>query len=77
MPSAEAIGSIEVALHIRVDRIFQRRKAAVIAGVLQPELHALSKQGRWQEMGGLIDDLLLLARVRTLVGPKTVIGATR
>ncbi len=28
-------------------------------GELQPELHALSKQGRWQEMGGLIDDDVL------------------
>jgi len=28
-------------------------------GDLQPELHALSKQGRWQEMGGLIDDDVL------------------
>jgi probable F420-dependent oxidoreductase len=26
---------------------------------LQPELNALSKQGRWQEMGGLIDDEML------------------
>jgi probable F420-dependent oxidoreductase len=26
---------------------------------LQPELNALSKQGRWQEMGGLIDDEVL------------------
>ena len=30
-------------------------------GDLQPELHALSKQGRWQEMGGLIDDEVLHA----------------
>jgi probable F420-dependent oxidoreductase len=28
-------------------------------GDLQPELNALSKQGRWQEMGGLIDDDVL------------------
>jgi probable F420-dependent oxidoreductase len=28
-------------------------------GDLQPELHALSKQGRWAEMGGLIDDEVL------------------
>ena len=28
-------------------------------GDLQPELHTLSKQGRWQEMGGLIDDDVL------------------
>lgn len=28
-------------------------------GDLQPELHALSKQGRWREMGGLIDDDVL------------------
>ncbi|AQA01303.1 LLM class F420-dependent oxidoreductase [Mycobacterium sp. MS1601] len=28
-------------------------------GDLQPELHTLSKQGRWQEMGGLIDDQVL------------------
>ena len=28
-------------------------------GDLQPDLHALSKQGRWQEMGGLIDDEVL------------------
>ncbi|MGB3481577.1 MAG: TIGR03617 family F420-dependent LLM class oxidoreductase [Mycobacterium sp.] len=28
-------------------------------GDLQPELHALSKQGRWQEMGALIDDEML------------------
>jgi probable F420-dependent oxidoreductase len=28
-------------------------------GELQPELNALSKQGRWQEMGGLIDDEVL------------------
>ena len=28
-------------------------------GDLQPELHALSKQGRWAEMGGLIDDDVL------------------
>jgi len=28
-------------------------------GDLQPELNALSKQGRWQEMGGLIDDDIL------------------
>jgi probable F420-dependent oxidoreductase len=26
---------------------------------LQPELNALSKQGRWEEMGGLIDDEVL------------------
>jgi probable F420-dependent oxidoreductase len=26
---------------------------------LQPELNALSKQGRWEEMGGLIDDEML------------------
>jgi probable F420-dependent oxidoreductase len=26
---------------------------------LQPELNALSKQGRWEEMGGLIDDEIL------------------
>jgi alkanesulfonate monooxygenase SsuD/methylene tetrahydromethanopterin reductase-like flavin-dependent oxidoreductase (luciferase family) len=26
---------------------------------LQPELNTLSKQGRWQEMGGLIDDEML------------------
>jgi probable F420-dependent oxidoreductase len=28
---------------------------------LQPELNALSKQGRWEEMGGLIDDEMLHA----------------
>ncbi|WP_099021597.1 TIGR03617 family F420-dependent LLM class oxidoreductase [Mycolicibacterium palauense] len=28
-------------------------------GALQDELNALSKQGRWQEMGGLIDDEIL------------------
>lgn len=28
-------------------------------GELQPELHALSKQGRWAEMGGLINDEVL------------------
>jgi alkanesulfonate monooxygenase SsuD/methylene tetrahydromethanopterin reductase-like flavin-dependent oxidoreductase (luciferase family) len=28
-------------------------------GDLQPELNALSKQGRWQEMGALIDDGVL------------------
>ena len=28
-------------------------------GDLQPELHALSKQGRWAEMGGLITDEIL------------------
>ena len=28
-------------------------------GDLQPELNALSKQGRWAEMGGLIDDKVL------------------
>jgi probable F420-dependent oxidoreductase len=28
-------------------------------GDLQPELNALSKQGRWEEMGGLIDDDVL------------------
>ncbi|ORA34011.1 LLM class F420-dependent oxidoreductase [Mycobacterium aquaticum] len=28
-------------------------------GDLQPELNALSKQGRWQEMGSLIDDEML------------------
>ena len=28
-------------------------------GDLQPELNALSKQGRWQEMGQLIDDDML------------------
>ncbi|ORW31215.1 LLM class F420-dependent oxidoreductase [Mycobacterium paraense] len=28
-------------------------------GDLQPELNAMSKQGRWQEMGGLIDDEVL------------------
>ena len=26
---------------------------------LQPELNTMSKQGRWQEMGGLIDDQVL------------------
>jgi probable F420-dependent oxidoreductase len=30
-------------------------------GDLQPELNALSKQGRWEEMGGLIDDEILEA----------------
>ena len=28
-------------------------------GDLQPELNALSKQGRWEEMGRLIDDDVL------------------
>lgn len=28
-------------------------------GELQPELNALSKQGRWREMAGLIDDEML------------------
>ncbi len=28
-------------------------------GDLQPELNTLSKQGRWDEMGGLIDDEML------------------
>ncbi len=28
-------------------------------GDLQPELNALSKQGRWQDMGALIDDDVL------------------
>jgi probable F420-dependent oxidoreductase len=28
-------------------------------GDLHPELHRLSKQGRWEEMGGLVDDALL------------------
>ena len=28
-------------------------------GDLQTDLHALSKQGRWQEMGALIDDDVL------------------
>lgn len=28
-------------------------------GDLQPELNAMSKQGRWEEMGGLIDDEVL------------------
>jgi alkanesulfonate monooxygenase SsuD/methylene tetrahydromethanopterin reductase-like flavin-dependent oxidoreductase (luciferase family) len=28
-------------------------------GDLQPELNALSKQGRWDDMGGLIDDDML------------------
>lgn len=28
-------------------------------GDLQPELHALTKQGRWEDMGGLIDDDVL------------------
>lgn len=32
---------------------------AVGAGELQPELNAMSKQGRWVEMGGLIDDSLM------------------
>ncbi len=32
-------------------------------GDLQPELNALSKQGRWEEMGRLIDDEVLLAIV--------------
>lgn len=31
---------------------------SVGAGELQPELNAMSKQGRWQEMGDLIDDSL-------------------
>lgn len=31
------------------------------AGELQPELNSMSKQGRWVEMGGLIDDDLLEA----------------
>jgi len=29
------------------------------AGALQSELNAMSKQGRWVEMGGLIDDNLI------------------
>ncbi|WP_068270637.1 TIGR03617 family F420-dependent LLM class oxidoreductase [Aldersonia kunmingensis] len=43
---------------------------------LQPELHALSKQGRWAEMGGLIDDEVL----RTIVAcgtPKEVAAHVR
>ena len=32
---------------------------SVGAGELQPELNAMSKQGRWVEMGGLIDDELM------------------
>jgi len=32
---------------------------AIGAGDLQPELNAMSKQGRWQEMGTLIDDAVL------------------
>jgi hypothetical protein len=31
------------------------------AGELQGELNAMSKQGRWVEMGGLIDDSMLKA----------------
>ena len=31
------------------------------AGALQPELNAMSKQGRWQAMGELVDDAVLAA----------------
>lgn len=51
--------------------------AAVLAhhgwGALQPELHALSKQGQWEEMGRRIDDDVL--HTFAVVGPPEEIPA--
>jgi probable F420-dependent oxidoreductase len=45
---------------------------SIHAGALQPELNALSKQGRWKEMGTLIDDRILEAFA--VVGePQTIV----
>jgi probable F420-dependent oxidoreductase len=41
-------------------------------GDLQPELTSLSKQGRWSEMGGLIDDSMLAEF--SVVGTPEVVG---
>jgi probable F420-dependent oxidoreductase len=40
-------------------------------GDLQPQLHALSKQGRWQEMGDLIDDEVL-STIAAVGSPKDI-----
>ncbi|OBG38062.1 TIGR03617 family F420-dependent LLM class oxidoreductase [Mycobacterium sp. E3198] len=43
---------------------------------LQPELNAMSKQGRWQEMGGLIDDEVLHT-IAACGTPKEIAAAIR
>src|SRR6478736_1482330 len=35
-PSAETIGAVEEVLDVSLDRLFQRRESAVVAGALQP-----------------------------------------
>lgn len=52
---------------------YQEVLESIGAGELQPELNSLSKQGRWQEMGDLIDDDLLQAFA--VVGEPAQIGA--
>ncbi len=43
------------------------------AGELQGELNAMSKQGRWEEMGGLIDESMLKA-FAVIGEPQTIAG---
>ena len=45
-------------------------------GELQPQLNALSKQGKWQEMGTLIDDDVLDA-FAVIAGPDTLADRIR
>lgn len=49
---------------------------SVGAGDLQPELNAMSKQGRWVDMGGLIDDELM-GRFAVVAEPDGIATAIR
>ena len=49
---------------------------SVGAGQLQPELNAMSKQGRWVEMGGLIDDQLM-GHFAVVAEPQGIAAAIR
>jgi hypothetical protein len=45
-------------------------------GELQPELNAMSKQGRWEAMGELIDDSIL-ENFAVIGEPSTIAGQIR
>ena len=49
---------------------------SVGAGELQPELNAMSKQGRWVEMGGLIDEELM-GHFAVVTEPEGIAAAIR
>ena len=49
---------------------------SVGAGALQPELNAMSKQGRWAEMGGLIDNDLM-AHFAVVAEPQGIASAIK